>query len=284
MPLTAEQYSRLMRFLDGAMNLEEMDEFEKELAENPKMREQLDFEQSIRNSLYLQEVTKLEESIPERPALAIWLGLVAALLAVVLLLPFLFRNTKENSIEGNENLVKQQQKDSLPLVTAPTPSPSPAAETAIPTAPGTELLTQLFKQFYTKEIVPDDYPVLLAEAFEDYDAGNYATFKKLQIDKLPATRGNNDASAIPTAYYFKGLSYLQTGNVGEAIRNLKWVITEQPDESLQEKAKWYLILCYLKDNNPDQAIALCRELKKTGKNQLLVRKSSQMLAQLTNKK
>ncbi len=293
MPLSAEQYNRMMRFLDGAMSVEEMDAFEKELNESPEIREQLDFEQSIRNSFSLKEASQLNEPVPDGnfsfeqqdmkklPALIKWAGLAAAILAVVLFLPFLFRNLQNNSTESKDNLVKQQKIDSPPQVSGPAPAPVPAP-TTVP--PNSELLTQLFKQFYVKEPVPENYPVVLAEAFEDYEAGNYATFKKLSIDELPATRGSSDASLLPIAYYFKGLSHLQTGNVGEAIRNLNWVLSEQPDESLQEKAKWYLILCYLKENNHEKSSALCRDLKNTGKNPELVKKSMQVLEQLNNKK
>ncbi|HEX5151049.1 MAG TPA: hypothetical protein VFW07_06350 [Parafilimonas sp.] len=51
MKISSEQYERILKFLDGDMTVEEMNEFEKELAVNPEMRSQIDFEESVRDTL-----------------------------------------------------------------------------------------------------------------------------------------------------------------------------------------------------------------------------------------
>jgi hypothetical protein len=50
MSISAEQYERIIKFLDAAMSVNDMEAFEKELADNIEMRQQLDFEQSVRDS------------------------------------------------------------------------------------------------------------------------------------------------------------------------------------------------------------------------------------------
>lgn len=59
MGITTEQYEKIIRFLDAEMEVAEMEAFEKELAANPEMRHQLDFEQSLRDDFALQNLTSL---------------------------------------------------------------------------------------------------------------------------------------------------------------------------------------------------------------------------------
>jgi hypothetical protein len=64
MEVTPEQYERIMKFLDGDMSVEEMNDFEKELKANPEMRKQMDFEQLVRERIELTN-QKNEENIYE---------------------------------------------------------------------------------------------------------------------------------------------------------------------------------------------------------------------------
>lgn len=275
MPLSTDQYKRIMRFLDGEMTIPEMDAFETELNQVPEMRTQLNFEQAIRNSFSRQQMQPGKKT----PAFSTWWALAAAILALVLVIPFLFKSTENKTAETNIKPAIQLQQDSLP------PPDSSASSPAIikdPNPTPTSLAAQLFKQFYTKDTVPDNYPVLLAEAFENYEAGNYNSFKQLKIDELPETRSNGEENTMAIAYYFKGLSYLQSGNTREAIQHLNWVAYRQPDKQWQEKAKWYLILSYLKENKREQCLELCKQMKTSGNNPELVHKATQLINRLDN--
>lgn len=104
MAITTEQYEKITRFLDADMDLAEMEAFEKELAANPEMRRQLDFEQSVRNEFASQELPDVIGMTTEEAPVARqmtrkttrlqkWLviGAAAAVLAAVLVI------TKQNS-------------------------------------------------------------------------------------------------------------------------------------------------------------------------------------------
>jgi len=55
MKISSGQYERILKFLDGDMTVEEMNAFAKELAANPEMQSQIDFEQSVRDALAVND-------------------------------------------------------------------------------------------------------------------------------------------------------------------------------------------------------------------------------------
>lgn len=290
MGITSEQYERIIRFLDADMEPDEMEAFEKELTANPSMRSQLDFEQSVRDSLTLANITHLPDTVPEDQGQAAvktgkitrmqkWLAVGAAVVtACMLFIVFRQKPVATTDIADRKNI---EVMDTVPetvippevTVTAPVKEDDKGVDLAL-----------LFKQYFKKDALPEDYPVFLAEALTDYESGNYATLQKLNLNDLPQTRGagatNSKENILQLGHYYKGLAFLQTNNTRDAITNLQWVLNNQPDKLLQAKAQWYLALAYLKENNGEKAAELCRRIANNMENDTLVKSAKKILVSL----
>ncbi|HRN56111.1 MAG TPA: hypothetical protein PLL71_06650 [Agriterribacter sp.] len=195
MNITAEQYQRIIRFLDAEMESDEMNAFEKELAANPEMRKQLDFEQSLRDDLALQNITSLPDAVPESGTMIAsatpgkltgmrkWWAVGAAIIAVLALLS-IFRPKPAltpdianiNGVDtAQQTDTTQNETEQPPIVIA-----EPAKDSA-----GTIDPVLLFKQYFEKDALPEQYPLFLAEALTDYESGNYKTLHQLDLNNLP---------------------------------------------------------------------------------------------------
>jgi tetratricopeptide (TPR) repeat protein len=144
-------------------------------------------------------------------------------------------------------------------------------------------LALLFKQYFKKEALPENYPLFLAEALMDYESGNYTTLQQLNLSDLPRARGAGEADSkniLQLGHYYKGLAFLQTSNTKEAAINLNRVLNNQPGYALRAKAQWYLALTYLKENNAEKAAELCRSIVNDKKNNILVKNAEKMLEAL----
>lgn len=289
MGLTTEQYNRIIRFLDAGMEPDEMDAFEKELAANPEMRKQLDFEQSVRDGFALRKIRRLPDwgtqagvpgTIPADPkipgkikSIQKWLAVAAAIItAFTLFTVFWQKPGKKQDVAAANNIDTSLHAISPPRVT--TTEPAKDSSKAVD-------LALLFEQYFKKDVLPEDYPLFLAEALTDYEAGNYTTLQKLNLHNLPQTRGAGEAdrkeNILQLGHYYKGLAFLQTNNIHDAIINLDWVLNNQPGKTLKAKAQWYLALGYLKENNREKAAELCRSIVKDKKDWVLVKNAEKIL-------
>lgn len=271
MDLSTEQYEKIIRFLDADMTPEEMDLFEKELSGNPAMRRQLDFELSIREALFqgAAGVTVAEPAVfpnsnvpmpeVEAPVKTIgmkkWLaiGIAASVLIAVAALA-LFRpktSTTPPVVQGKDTINNRPAHTPQVVITSPGDSSRHIDD------------TRLFKKYFKKDEPPEEYPMFLAEALAGYESGEYAAILQLNLADIPETRGTgNKETILQLGHYYKGLSFLQTGNATQAINNLQWVITNSKDRSLQVKATWYQALALIKNNEPQKAIELLTKLDK----------------------
>ena len=283
MGITTEQYEKIIRFLDAGMEPAEMDEFEKEMAASPEMRYQLDFEQSIRDGFALRNMTHLpgippangNAAVPITPgkvtSMRKWLTIPAALIAACLVFALFWQKTTKNpGIAGKmDTSQKASGRPRLTVVTLPNDS-SKVIDLAL-----------LFKQHFKKDVLPDRYPLFLAEALMDYESGNYTTLQRLNLSDLPQTRGVNETDSkeniLKWGHYFKGLAFLQTDDAREAAINLDWVLNNQPGKALRAKTQWYLALAYLKENEGEKAAELCRRIVDNKENQALVIKAEKIL-------
>ena len=227
MSLTTEQYKKIIRFLDAGMDAAEMDAFEKELAANPEMRAQLDFEQSLRDDFALRNITNLPatESANETVAgrtvpgkirgMQKWFAIVAAVITAIMLVAIFWQKpeTKRDVANKNNMDTAEQTTKPAPLVVATQPKDSSAAID----------LALLFKQYFKKDALPENYPLFLAEALTDYESGNYTTLQQLDLSNLPQTRSINESDSkeniLLLGHYYKGQAFLQTGNTKQAIIN-----------------------------------------------------------------
>lgn len=286
MSLTTEQYEKIMRFMDAKMDAAEMDAFVKELTSNPEMRRQLDFEQSLRDGFALRKVTSLPgtgsaqggvvtpKALGKITDLRRWLAIGAAVITAFMLFAIFWKKPNKPTDMVNVNNRDTTQK------TAPHPQVIVAAPAEDSSA--TIDLTNLFNQYFKKDVVPEHYPLFLAEALMDYESGNYKTLQQLNLNNLRETRGagatDSRENILLLGHYYKGLAFLQTNNTRDAIINLHWVLNNRPGKALQAKTKWYLALAYVKENNSAKAAELCRSIVGNKDNDILVKSAEKILA------
>lgn len=296
MGITNEQYERIIRFMDARMESVEMDAFERELEANPEMRHHLDFEQSLRNDFSLRSITNIPNTIPESGGMVAqaahnkitgiqkWLAISAAVISAVVLFAIFWQkpanapavvNVKHN--DSTQKIDAAQKKDNQPLALATEP-----AKDSIETVD----IAQLFKKYFKKDVLPEHYPLYLAEALMDYESGNYKTLQQLNLNNLPSTRSANETyiekDLLQLGHYYKALAFLQTNHTREAISNFNWVLNNQPDKALRAKAQWYLALTYLKESQKEKAAELCRTIVNNKQNDALVKSAEKILGTLGN--
>jgi len=285
MGITTEQYKKIIRFLDAEMGLAEMGEFEKELTSNPDMRNQLDFEQSLRNDFAARNITSLPgpTSVKESPAaratpgkitgMRIWLAISAAIIIAFMLFTIFWQKpVRTPDVANGKNMDTTQIKNNPPQVIAAATAKDSSEVIDLPL---------LFKQYFKKDTVPGNYPLYLAEALMDYESGNYKTLQQLNLNDLPQTRSSGETDSkeniLQLGHYYKGLAFLQTNNTRDAIIHLNWVVANRPDKTLQAKARWHLALIYLKENNRKKAVELCRSIVGSKENPALVKNAEKIL-------
>ncbi|HRP31864.1 MAG TPA: hypothetical protein PKV73_08235 [Agriterribacter sp.] len=285
MSLTNEQYKKIILFLDAEMEPEEMDAFEEELAANPEMRAQLDFEQSVRNNFAQQHITNPADTIPSKKNAATatttgkitsmrnWMAIGAAVITACILITVLWKKpatgpdiTKANGIDTTD-----KKRNPIPIAVN-----VPAKDSSKPID-----LTLLFKQYFKKDALPEDYPLFLAEAFLDYESGKYTTLQQLDLSQLPQTRGEMKAGSEETilrlAHYYKGIAFLQTNNAKDALISLNWVLKNNPEKAMLTKTQWYLALAYLKENDSTRATELFNKIISENENPIWVKNAKRIV-------
>lgn len=305
MSLTNEQYEKIIRFLDAGMEPDEMDAFEKELNSNPEMRWQLDFEQSVRDGFAVRNITSLQDTVSANKHTVAqsntgkvmnmrkWIAVGAAIITACMLFTLFWQKPQKVPVVSNLNDIDTlhaapvvtnrtdtgtlQQKSDLATVIVSTTEPAKDSGKMVD-------LALLFKQYFKKDVLPEQYPLYLAEALADYESGNYKTLQQLNFNNLPQTRGTNKTESkentLHLGHYYKGLAFLQTNNTREAAINLRWVLNNKPGKALMAKAQWYLVLVHLKENNGEKAAELCRSIISNKKNDTLIKNAEKILATL----
>jgi hypothetical protein len=260
MYISTEQYNRIINFLDTGMTLEEMEAFEKELLANPALRQQLDFELELRDSFALGKTNSEDVSeVAVTKSTAVisinrnkWFVRAVAAAVIVTVVPLLFIQPKKDTttiIAQLYDTAGVPQKDTLPvLITARDNNTA-------------QKLTALYRQYFTADAVPENYPMYLADALTNYQNKDYAAIQKLDLNIIPETRGTTTKqTTLELGHYYKGIAFLKNGNTKEALANLQWLQKNCTDEALTLKAEWYMALAYLKNNNADEATGLLKKL------------------------
>lgn len=260
MNISSEQYERIMYFLDADMAVEEMEAFEKELAANPAMREQLDFEVFVRDGFALKKdlITEVNTDFEEKGSrkkqnsihkliAKKWYAIAIAASVITFVLIVLFYPQKGKPPE----IVKHNTTDTSHIQNKDT------IQLAI-NKPGdtikTRNLEKLFTQYFTMDSVPESYPIFLAEALTNYENGDYTTIQQLNLTDLPEVRGeDNKQTIVELGRYYKGISFLKTGDIKKAIHNLEWVEKNSSIVILKIKTAWYLAMAHLKSGNVSSA-------------------------------
>ena len=276
MALTNEQYERLLWFIDADMTMEEMEAFEKELNTNPEMRKQLDFELSVRDTFQFKdgkEHRELNNSITvpgvKKNVGYIWkLAAAAAACVLVILSTILLVNRKKSdpSFVKRIDTLHQTKNDTANITQVP--NTNKLLQVAVNT-------DSLFKKYYIKEPVPDEYPMLLADAFDNYKKGNFNTFEHLDLSGIQTRGGADENETILTmGNFYKGIAALEKNKTVKAVSYFNQVLLNAKGEIWREKAHWYLAMSYLKATN---GVAAFTELNQVTGADLYSKKAKQIL-------
>lgn len=255
-----------MRFLDAEMDLQEMEHFRKELEANPEMRAQLDFEQSLRDDFALHHLEPIPETaIVSQPRntnnssgkflfLRKWISVAAITIVLIVLANYLRKGIISDVVTG-----RTEADTSTSVKIQPVPGVVITGKDS--SAVDLELI---FREYFRKDELPEEYPMFLADALEDYGRGNYNTIQKLDLNQIPQTRSGEEKVAkqqtLLIGQYFKGIAYLQTNETRQAITNLRTVSGQETNKKLQVRAKWYLMLAYIRQGDKEKAGELCRAI------------------------
>ncbi|MGG9960330.1 hypothetical protein [Ferruginibacter sp. SUN106] len=259
MSISAEQYERIVNFLDAAMSVKDMEAFEKELAGNPEMRKQLDFEQSVRDSFAFTTNKSVKEDIAigdnnklikEMPVIPVtksnWFSFAIAASFAAIIISVLLLQPKKNIaplVVKNIDTPDVKKNDSLLITTA-----------TIDTSNKIKQLAALYRQYFSVDTIPENYPVYLAEAFTSYQDNDYAAIQKIDLANIPATRGiESRQNILQLGHYYKGIAFLKTNTIPQALSNLQWIEQNADDAKLKIKAQWYLALGYIKKGDVAEA-------------------------------
>ncbi len=96
--------------------------------------------------------------------------------------------------------------------------------------------------------------------FEDFRRPTY----KYCLNKFHTKYKEDELAkdAFSDGLHYKGPSYIETNENKMAVENFKWVIDSAQNQQLKIKAKWYLALVYLKENNTEKALPLLSSISK----------------------
>jgi hypothetical protein len=282
MDLSFEQHKQIERYVSDEMNQKELEDFLEEVSNNVIMQEYLQLELELKEIVVsyelVQETTLRKEftlSHIKQPKdnnqktaqfnLALFAACAASLLACVFAIWITApTTTNPNASPGKPQVVnnsidiKDTDKGSAikekyypNTTTIPTPSPTDYAS--------------LFFSFYKKDL-PEEKPLLLTEALNEYEQGEYRRLEQMDIGKLMLRDQEDSAKQKKlgeTGYYYKGLAFMETGNMTKAIANLHLALLQNTgDMRMRAKANWYIALAHLKKQQPAQAIPLLQSLVK----------------------
>lgn len=251
MALSTEQYQRLMRFLDADMTAEEIKAFDKELDAAPELREQLYFEQSVRESFVRKEEAAVREIKPAQRRRA-WLVAAAAVIIVSLSIVFLLTRKNETPppVAKTNPKLPSEKKD----------SPVPDGQRNHDAKRFIVNTDSIFRKNFRAEPVPDEAPLYLAQAFDDYSNGNYKTIEQISLAEVPDTRGaeNEKERTLLLGNFYKGVAALEQHKTALAKKHLSWVTAHKVTNEWKQKAHWYLAMAALQGGEP---AAVKQELK-----------------------
>jgi len=318
MNISIKQYEKISHFLDAEMTMAEMEAFEKELSANPEMREQLNFEQALRDGFAVGNIKAQERNLqnneaqakihkigadlkqafdnkeysskkinPHRPlwkktiGRVTWLHIAAAAVVLIIIATFFIVKPKQSAQQTP--LVKLNEK---PIIKNIDSSTTVKSEPNVMPAKDPDFAS-LYKKYFVKDQLPETYPMLLADAFSNYERGDYASIQHLNLSDISEVRGedelNNKQNILQLGHYYKGIAFLETNNTQQAIINFNWVIKNQPGKSLHLKAQWYLTLAYLKENNGTKAAELCKSVINNRENEALAKNAQALFGAIKNK-
>ncbi len=281
MAMITDQYQRLMNFMDGNMSLNEMASFENELINNPELRAQLDFEQSVRDNIRDTKNIAGESDVQQniftihknksfsfKPQ-GIKL-MAAAIIPIVIIGGIAMLLVHKKNIPSSISATFDSSQINKTIVLEPVKKPA-----EVPAHKININADSLFKKYYKKEPVPDEYPVLLADAFEGYAKNNYLPLDKLNAQDMDAVRGVNDSENRNTilllSIFYKGIAAVERKKTSQALQYFSWVINNSKDVDWKDKAHWYTAMVFLQDGDIERVQRQLHQISKNGKYNLMAK-------------
>ncbi len=309
MDIDFSDFEELQKYLNKEMNPQEQKIFLSKIKANPDLAEFMTFEKDLKEYLFLKEadnnfqrfgltkadfniVPKSEDEklrkkfIKNRTSKRVaffsvnhrTFYLVAASLVMLIGSGFIFYffrfQNKENSIAYTQTpSASNQNKINNDGVN----SPNDKKDLTLQSYNENLDYSELVNEFYAKDDIPNSLPQILSSQLIDYKNNRYYS---LQVIRPEYLRTISDKDVLDIAYYYRGISYIETKGYNEAIDNFKWVIDSSSNALLQTKAKWYLGLTYLKINNVKVALPLLNDVSNNEIDQVYKQKAKQLLKKI----
>jgi|GEM_PF-5789452 len=144
----------------------------------------------------------------------------------------------------------------------------------------------LYRQYFVKDTLPQKYPPFLLEVFSGYKFNDYSYIQKLDLSDIDNALGPKEIDdkelILQLGHYYKGISFLLVNDTLQAITHLEWALHHAANEHQLVKARWYLAMAYLKQNNQDEAVALLEKVAQSNSIRYYVDKSRTLLQGLRN--
>ena len=295
MEITLEQYDNIQLYLDGKMEPAPANAFLQELNTNAALKDAFEFERSLRSNLEsiaeTREMLALSRQHEDQTSDLTAAGDPSAARGLPQAMP-----ANRAFIRDIIRKSAEEWKEGRPAIAAPGPATPPAKVvpfrrwTAVAVAASLLIAVagivffqhnghhttdpaELFAAFFKKDTVTQDNYPMLAQALSGYKNNEYKTLQNYDLEHLPILMGGEDhrQKILEVGYYYRGISFLATGQPAQAATDLQWVIDHSQTEDLVWKAQWYKALALIRSSHIPEAVVLLQSVssnpKATGYNQ-----------------
>lgn len=284
-----ELLEKIEKYLDGILPESERTSFERQMKENPELADEVHAYRAINfaigNRDYVQlknELLKTKEVIEDvRRSVSVDYGAETAESPV--------RETARKAVQTQDTVADLFEK--IKQFLFPTPQrpvvlttghstvkeflfPAPALRLALAVATVVVLLIPAYILFFsgpnTERLYADNftpYPNTITasrsegeENLGDLDKAMLLYEGKDYEKSLSLL--NNYLAANPAQYdvvFYRGIANLELGNIQQALADFKQVMENNP--RLENQAKWYTALLYLKNSQTDEAVKILKEIR-----------------------
>ncbi len=278
MNISEEQHIKLLRFLEGKMNLDEINLLKKELSENTHLKFHLDLLIALETSSLPENIISHKNKILQ---LSYFNRAIAATIALLISITILIQNASHNNSSKSISIIKDfdsSPKDSLTIKdnrNEGIPSPVDSLINKTPQQPHKKTITITpsefasdFNNLYMKDSLLYDIPKQIELIANEYKNSNYEEVQNFNLDSIKITRtrsvGQKDKKEIVAiGLYIKGLSYIEMKNFEAAITYLENAKKNLKDIDFKAKCDWYLALLYFRNRETNLSISLLREINKS---------------------
>lgn len=262
-----EEYeNKIAKYLEGNMSDEEEEMFMQELNDNAALRKQ--YEEELLVSALLSNEDKKVESIQDSsfhkkddnlkgrkhnvrnvpfPAFTTGYKYIAAATLVIAISVSVFFITQNKNVQ-HPVVAESNNKKNAPANTDSSLNTQPYSKN------DDSLAESLFNEYYTGYTSKND-PAEISNYYSYYQNKQYDKVIHAQKSGYEVM-GTDNRQQVLNQYMllYKGLAYLETNNIKNAIKSFDSVLkTSGKNSSIYYNAEWYCTLSYLKENNITKA-------------------------------